>query len=76
MNSPTPLRAPTSSASASRPLGPGLPAPESHDRYYDTSTAEPEDKHVIDDALEYLELRGQLERHPEKPHLVRFRSIH
>lgn len=43
-------------------------------RYYDTTTADVEDKTFIDEALEYLQLRGMLERHPRKPHLVRFKE--
>lgn len=43
-------------------------------RYYDIDTAAVEDKTLLTEALEYLQLRGMLERHPRKPNLVRFKE--
>lgn len=54
--------------------GPGLPAPESHARYYDLDSVDAEDKAWVAKAVEYLELRGILERHPDRQQLVRFRA--
>lgn len=56
--------------------GPGLPAAVAHDRYYDTEHPKisADHKALIAEALDYLTLRGVLDRHPEKRHLVRFRS--
>lgn len=53
--------------------GPGLPKAESHDRYYDADSADAEDRNVVAEAVEYLGLRGILERHPAKQRFVRFR---
>lgn len=39
--------------------------------WLDTRTAEPHEDDAIKEAVEYLELRGLLERHAEQPHLVR-----
>lgn len=54
--------------------GRGLPVSQSHNRYWDTRTASGDDKHYVADALEYLELRGMLDRHPKRRHLVRFKE--
>lgn len=53
--------------------GPGLPAPEDHARFYDLNSAEGEDSEWLAGAIHYLTLRGQLERHPDHPHFVRFK---
>lgn len=43
-------------------------------RWYDSSTADPEDREAIDQALRYLEARGILVRDSTKPHVVTFKE--
>jgi hypothetical protein len=55
--------------------GPGLPAANEPGHYYDTASVEDEDRDFVATALEYLELRGVLERHPERAEFVRFTEL-
>lgn len=41
-------------------------------RWYDTTSAPPEDVEWVERALRYLDLRGLLIRHTQRPHLVRW----